>query len=202
MKVIFVDAGHGGINPVTGEYATAPEDGKKYRHGNKGYHGGGWFYEGVSNRLIARRFMAAAFAAGFHCIPVYHPWIDTPLQTRTDLANQIEADLNINSIFISFHSNAFKGISRGFNVFHYPTSSKGKQLANKVNAYVAPYFAKNGSQRAENVQTASFHVLKHTNMPAILLEHGFFDQEKDADLLMDGIFVDGLVQQIVSSLTI
>ena len=47
--VLLIDAGHGGITPE-GEYTTAPSKQKKFA---SGYHGRGWFYEGVSNRQIA-----------------------------------------------------------------------------------------------------------------------------------------------------
>ena len=87
--VLFIDAGHGGIDPI-GRYTTAPS--KQYKFPS-GFHQDGWFYEGVSNRQIAAEFIAQASRMGFICIPVYHPYKDTSLGTRTHLANTINNEL-------------------------------------------------------------------------------------------------------------
>ena len=46
-----VHAGHGGW--INGEYATHPSTGKRYFHEGQQFHKGGWFYEGIENRIIA-----------------------------------------------------------------------------------------------------------------------------------------------------
>ena len=58
QTILYIDAGHGGLDPMTGEYLTPPSDGKKCQHNNgKAYHGNGWFYEGHFNRQIASEFI-------------------------------------------------------------------------------------------------------------------------------------------------
>ena len=108
-KVLFIDAGHGGID-ASGIYTTAPSKQHKFE---QGFHENGWFYEGVSNRKIAAEFMAQASRMGFLCIPVYHPSEDTHLSIRTNLANHIATKLQAESIYISFHSDAFNGSEVG-----------------------------------------------------------------------------------------
>ena len=50
---ISLHGGHGGLDPFTGEYATLPSTGKRYYHEGADLHKGGWFYEGVENRIAA-----------------------------------------------------------------------------------------------------------------------------------------------------
>jgi len=47
-KLIILDPGHGGVDPMTCEYTTAP--GKMALHHGYFMHHDGWFYEGVWNR--------------------------------------------------------------------------------------------------------------------------------------------------------
>ena len=90
QTILFVDAGHGGLHPMTKEYLTSETIGKKTLHTNgKAYHNNGWFYEGHFNRQMGNEFIEKATAAGFHCIPVSHPWEDNSLKDRTDTANAI-----------------------------------------------------------------------------------------------------------------
>ena len=192
-KILLIDAGHGGIDP-SGRYTTAPSKQKKFV---TGYHGYGWFYEGVSNRQIAAEFMAQATRAGFVCVPVYHPYKDTSLTTRTDLANQIAGSLGAESIYLSFHSNAFDGSARGWVIFHHPNSSKGKQLSEDIAEQVLPLCQDYDIPMRPAVLSQAFHVLTYTNMTAVLLENLFFDNEQDADVLMDREFCINLCSRIL-----
>ena len=51
---VFLDAGHGGLNPklkVPNNYTTYPS--KCWQHKNSLFYGYGWFFEGVFNRAVA-----------------------------------------------------------------------------------------------------------------------------------------------------
>ena len=53
---VFLDAGHGGIDPkkkVPFNYTTYPS--KCFQHNNAKFHGYGWFFEGVFNREVAAK---------------------------------------------------------------------------------------------------------------------------------------------------
>lgn len=89
---------------------------------------------------------------------------DPSLAARCNEANAKGADL-----FISFHWNA--GGGTGTETYHYPGSSKGKKLAQKIH----PHVVKAMGFRDRGIKTANFYVLKHTKMPAILIEFGFMD---------------------------
>lgn len=111
-------------------------------------------------------------------------------------ANELKADY-----FLSIHINA--GGGEGFESHVYP-ASKGKQadnlrnvIHNQVMQYLAKYGVKDRGKRYSN-----FYVLRETNMPAVLLECGFIDSAKDASLLKNTEFLEGLGNEIAYGLII
>ena len=193
QTILFIDAGHGGIDPQ-GNYTTAPSKQHKF---SQGFHESGWFYEGVSNRRLAAEFIAQASRMGYLCIPVYHPSKDTSLSTRTNLANNIGQALGANSLYISFHSNAFDSTARGWCVFHHPNSRAGEAIANNIAQEVVSLCAEYGVPSRNPVLDSGFHVLTYTAMPAVLIENLFFDNEQDAELLQDPTFCVNLCNRIL-----
>ena len=104
---------------------------------------------------------------------------DVPLRERTNKANNANAD-----ILISFHHNAFKsiwGTHGGTETYHYPGSAKGKQLAQAIH----PSIVKAYGLRDRGIKSANFHMLRESNMPAILIEGGFMDSTVDIKKLRD-----------------
>ena len=201
-KVLLIDAGHGGLDPFSGEYTTNPRAGKRFKHKSGKFHKGPWFYEGVSNRDIAAEFIAQATRAGFLCVPFYEPSKDASLMRRIRIVNDYHQKFNKNCIFISFHSNAFKGVHRGFQIYHYKTSSAGRSIAEAIAASVLPVFEDYGSiWPFGSVRPADFAVLRATKMPSVLLENGFFDNIEDAKLLLTPEFIADLVGGVVNGLT-
>lgn len=89
---------------------------------------------------------------------------DPSLASRCQKANSKGAD-----IFISFHWNA--GGGTGTETYHYPGSSSGKKLAQKIH----PHVVKAMGFKDRGIKTANFYVLRNTRMPAILIEFGFMD---------------------------
>jgi len=208
QTILYIDAGHGGLDPMTGEYLTPPSDGKKCQHNNgKAYHGNGWFYEGHFNRQFANEFIEKAIAARFHCIPVYHPWADNSLKDRTDSANQIAAKYGTRSLFLSFHANA-AGMStapqtgaEGVGSFVYKVGSDTSNLALSICQGLEKIFDKYGSKRRSSlVLDTPLHITTATAMPAILFELGFFDNPNNADLLINPTFRTALITSMIETL--
>lgn len=210
QTVLFIDAGHGGLDPMTKQYMTDPKIGKKTLHnGEKPYHDNGWFYEGHFNRQIANEFISLATASGFHCIPVFHPYLDNSLKNRTDTANQLSRDLYPNSLFISFHANAAgvgiesQNSAEGVCSFVYKLGTDTANLAMTITKNIEKIFDEYGSRRrASLVLENSLHITSATRMPAILFELGFFDNPNNADLLINKDFRSKIVKTMVQTLNI
>lgn len=101
---------------------------------------------------------------------------DPSLSARYNYANSTDAD-----IFVSFHANAYSPNGEwtdatGWEVFHYPTSFYGKKLATAIRD------ANKGKidTNIRGIKTAEFAVIRHTTMPAVLIEHAFFTNKAEA----------------------
>ncbi len=180
---VYLDAGHGGMVPGSKQYVTAPD--KMWEHDSGEFHYNGFFYEGVFNRVITNKVQDMLKQLGIMSIQVSHSYLDTPLSDRTDLANWLYRYKK--GVYISSHANAFNTEVRGFEVFCYPGSEKGAELADNmwenVNRILPTEFTMrtgNGTLHKEE----DYHVLRETVMPSILIEHGFFDNYQDAQMLM------------------
>ena len=224
--IIYVRAGHSGIDPKTGLYLTKEDSNSKwYDHKNgKTYHKGSQFFEGESNRDIAAEFIKQATASRFHVVPIHHPYLDFSLGEYCDEANahaKKHTTPSSPAIFLDIHSNASgSGKARGMTTLYYPgyidkntglavdrPSRGGKLLAESMSSCVNPLFLEYGSDYKQSVRPgwmykgnkpyAVYYMLQNTNMPSIIIENGFFDNEKDADLLMNHEFCVELVAQMV-----
>jgi N-acetylmuramoyl-L-alanine amidase len=97
------------------------------------------------------------------------------LAPRTQLANRVNANL-----FVSIHANAIS-MSRpdvnGLETFYFRS---GQQLAQRIQQSMLRFFP---NMRDRGVRRARFYVLRHTNMPAVLVETGFVTGRDDARML-------------------
>lgn len=88
------------------------------------------------------------------------------------LANNSGADL-----FVAIHFNATAGAT-GTEVWYHSSSSTGKKYASAVSPKLASAL---GLRNRGAKATTSLYVLKHTSMPAILVEVCFVDTQSDID---------------------
>ena len=105
---------------------------------------------------------------------------DIPLATRVKRANDAEAD-----VFISIHYNAFRSkwdeTQGGIETHYYPGSIEGWKLATIIQKYV-----RLGTPQIDRgIKASSFVVLRDTHMPSALIENGFMDVHKEADLMLN-----------------
>ncbi|HMQ50219.1 MAG TPA: N-acetylmuramoyl-L-alanine amidase [Saprospiraceae bacterium] len=188
---VFLDAGHGSLDK-NGNYVTAPS--KQFEHAKGTFHKGKWFFEGVWNRVLTNRVAAKLNNLGIANIIVSHEYVDISLEYRVDMANWYHKNFK-NGLYISNHSNAGGGSARGFEVYTTPGKTASDEVAemhwNNVKDLLGNRIAyrPDGSD-SDNDREANFYVLKRTAMPAILVEHLFFDNFEDASLLMDDEIVE------------
>lgn len=119
------------------------------------------------------------------------------LRDRVRQANLAAAD-----VFISLHLNADVDpdkpgdpVARGSEIWHYPNSIPSRALAvllgEELGKLLPPFRGVKTSDR--------LYVLKHTYMPAVLLELGFIDSLHDATLLSGPHFVHHLADRLAAS---
>jgi N-acetylmuramoyl-L-alanine amidase len=103
---------------------------------------------------------------------------EVDLEPRVQLANQVDA-----TIFVSIHANAIS-LSRpevnGVETYYYG-SNAGLQLAQTIHQSLL----QNLPTRDRRVRESRFYVLRHTDMPAALVEVGFVTGAEDAPRLAD-----------------
>ncbi len=119
--------------------------------------------------------------------------VNNSLRQRVQFANKTNAD-----VFVSIHFNAFgRSSAKGSEVFAAPGSVKGTAIASKVlNEIIKLGFVNRG------VKNLGFYVLRHTKMPAILVECCFITNQNDMSLFdadkMANAIANGLVTQGVT----
>lgn len=198
--VVFVDAGHGGINE-SGNYVTP---GKRAYHKGSDLHERGHYYEGHENRLITEAFIEACTDAGIMCVRTYHPYKDTSLSARTELVRSY-LRRGYYGYLHSFHSNAISSsnsaekldATRGFMVF----STRGNTFSDKIAEQHFDHIKHTiGSKWTYRRQTkrdgdvdfeVNFQILRETDLEefhwfgSILDEWGFHTSKTDCEFIVD-----------------
>ncbi len=108
------------------------------------------------------------------------------LAYRYNLANNLNA-----ALFVSIHCNA--GGSNGTETYCYYNSSEGRKLAQKIQSYI---ISSVGTVN-RGVKEAGFAVIRHTTMPAVLVETAFIDTADDAAKLGDSGYQQLYAESIV-----
>lgn len=114
------------------------------------------------------------------------------LQARCDIANKAKAD-----IFISIHMDAFVNQqASGTTGYYYPKTNGDERLARFVRAGVIEQLKTDD----RTTRTCNFYVVKHTNMPATLVEVAFISNPKEEQLLKSTAGVDKAAQGIFNGI--
>lgn len=180
-KIIVLDPGHGGQDPGTVANGLL-EKFLAWEIVNK-----------VKSKLSRMRAE----------VIILQPSAGNPKSTKEDEiykppaeANRLGADF-----YLSIHVNA--GGGEGFESFVHH-GSQGKEadklrgvLHRQIVQYLARYQVRDRGQKYAN-----FAVLRLTKMPSVLLECLFIDNLKDAALLKDQAFINGLANEIAYGLII
>lgn len=167
--IICLDAGHGGSDPGA-------------VHGAR--------KEKVDNLKLTRA-VGVELAAEYDVSVKYTRTTDIfekPIKKAQD-ANGFDADL-----FVSFHRNAYNETAKGFEALVYKRSGVAGKIASKVCDRMEDLGFKDRGVKTRTDLT----VLKATNMPAVLFETGFIDNDDD-NRIFDRKF-DEMVEVYVKSI--
>lgn len=167
-KIVVVDAGHGGS-----------ESGASY----------GGIYEKNLNLKIAKYVQNELEKNGVRVYMTRTTDSTTPLSSRTNLANSVNADL-----FVSVHNNAMtnKSAVNGTEVL-YPTSSI---IKNGISSYSLATKLQNtvsglaGTYNKGIINRNNLYVLNHTNMPAVIVEVAYMTNSGDLKKLKSEEFLE------------
>ncbi len=111
------------------------------------------------------------------------------LRPRAQMANQLGADL-----FISLHCNSFRtSVPNGYEDYiRVAHDKRTADIRNAIHDAVSTVWVKHGRANRGR-KTANFAVLRHTKMPAVLVENGFLANTQDARLLREPGFMTELI---------
>ena len=97
------------------------------------------------------------------------------------------------ALFVSIHCNAFSNpATNGMETYYYWGSSEGQRLATLLNEELENF----GGRPNRGVKGANFYVLKHSNVPASLIELAFVTNPEEEYLLSDDNYQEQLAQAI------
>lgn len=103
---------------------------------------------------------------------------DIPLWERSQLANQLKADL-----FISIHANAYGTYWNAVSGIETFISTSASLASLNYAKHVQMQLVTETGRLDRGVKRADFHVLVRTHMPAILIETGFMTNRLECELL-------------------
>ncbi|NER78398.1 MAG: N-acetylmuramoyl-L-alanine amidase [Leptolyngbya sp. SIO1D8] len=170
--LVAIDPGHGGQDP--------------------GAIGIGGLQEKTVVLPLSLRVAEILRAAGVQVVMTRADDRTLDLQPRVDIANQANA-----TIFLSIHANAISLSRPDVNGLEtYYASDSGQRLASIIHANALPVSGLND----RGVKQARFYVLRHTNMPAALIELGFLTGQDDVQRLADPAWRERMAQAIAQGI--
>ena len=101
------------------------------------------------------------------------------------------------AVFVSIHCNAFSNsVTQGMETYYYWGSEEGRRLATLLNEELANF----GGRFNRGVKGANFYVLKHTSIPASLVELAFITNPEEEYLLADNEYQQQLALAITRAI--
>ena len=131
------------------------------------------------NRDVGRRLKAILERHGVEVIETVTDDTDVSLAERCNIANKNNVDY-----FVSIHANADGNgydwtSAKGWEIHIVGKGGKAEQLAKAIHKHsIAGLGLKDRGVRISN-----FQVLRDTDMPAVLIEHGFYTNKEECDIL-------------------
>ena len=162
MPKVCLDYGHG-----------ASTAGKRSPDGN--------LLEYEFNRDVGRRLKAILERHNVKVIETVEDDTDLALSSRCGVANFYECDY-----FVSIHANADKESwtsANGWEIYVIAKGGQAEKLAQNIQKY-----SKELGLKDRGIKTANFTVLADTEMPAVLIEHGFYTNKEECEKLKSDIF--------------
>lgn len=173
---VILDAGHGGV-----------DEGAKVKT----------FKEKrlcLSTVLLVKRYLEDR---GYRVILTR--WKDNyvSLPKRVSIANRSQA-----AIFVSIHYNASSNSeAKGIEIYYHDSKDRSRAWASKrLASCILPTMIDNTAASSRGVRRGNFHVIRETQMPAVLIEGGFVTNPDERELLKDKDYIDMLAKGIAEGI--
>lgn len=186
-SIVMLDAGHGGWESGATSNGASEED---------------------MNLNLVQKLTGELNNRGYEVINTREGDTTVSLGDRSTEANASTAD-----IFISLHHNALNGDAEGIETFYYEYTvgyepaqnseehNDGQRLANS--AYLAELIQAEliaGTDAVDRgVKTDTFSVLRETDVPAVLVEFGFIDNDSERAQLLNAEYQDIMVNAVANA---
>lgn len=134
------------------------------------------------NRAVGRQLKEILIQHGLEVIETVSDDSDPSLTTRCKIANDAKADY-----LISIHANAYGedwNSANGWEIYIVGKGGNAEKLANSIHTYSKELGLKDRGVKVEK----TFTMLKNTNMPAVLIEHGFYTNKEECEKLKSESF--------------
>lgn len=168
MKKVFIDAGHGGNDPGASGYGLKEKDiTLAIARQTKNYLDK--MFSGVDVKVSRMKDRSVT------------------LKERTNAANAWGANL-----LVSIHVNA--GGGRGFESYMYNGAFKGKEKTREIQKVLHEAILTETGFVNRGMKEQNFHMVRASQMPAVLTENGFIDRKEDAVLLKSAAFLNKIAK--------
>jgi len=179
--IAVIDAGHGGADPGAVSNNVLEKD---------------------VNLEVALRLRKYVVQGDYLFLPFLTRGDDhyVSLQQRCDTANEAKA-----SLFVSLHCNARPMRGReGIEIetYYYPGSYVGEIVASVLFNFLFVSIDEKYKCIPRGIKQKAFYVLKHTKMPAVLVEMGFLTDPEEARWLNKGVNQNLLARAIAEGIEI
>ena len=178
-KVIYIDPGHGGIDP-----------GATYKD----------IYEKDINLSIALKLKKELENNGAIVYLTRYDDIDLSISTnnhkKSDLNNRVRAINNSNAdLFISIHLNSYGTSWHGVQIFYDDNNSTNEVLASIMDKNI-----KNLNGNRTYKKKNNLYLLKNIKIPGILVEVGFLSNENERYLLTNSKYQEKVSQSLCNGI--
>lgn len=168
-KVIVIDVGHGGNDP--GKVSTDGIQEKDVNLEIAGY---------LKDYLIAQDFVV--YLTRETDCGLYDEGASN--KKSSDMKNRIQFFKDKNATYVvSIHQNSYSDtIQHGAQTFYYSTSEESKQLAD----HIQNHLLKLDNTNTRTIKSSdSYYLLKHSSVPAVIVECGFLSNPEETAKLTD-----------------
>lgn len=176
MKIVLLDAGHGGM--IGGVYQTAGKRSPIWDDGSQ-------YFEGVGNRQIREELAKMLRAEGIRYKYVNEGERDMSLRNRVNYINSQARKYGAgNTLLISIHSDAFSNPqAHGWSCFTTRGTTNSDKYAEMLYDKMREQFPnerfRTDLSDGDQDKEAQFYIIRKTICPAILSENFFMTNERE-----------------------